>query len=490
MSSIAFLIYPHQLFEELTTHPKNTIFYLLEDPLYFTQYSFHQQKIMFHRASMKYFADLLIKKNYTVHYLETNELKNYGKLIALLQQQKPDVISYYATTDDWLERKIKSELAMLSSLQVLKSPMFLSDRTLLEKHFREKKHFSMASFYMQQRKNLGLLMNGTKPAGGKWSLDEENRKKLPRQHIPPFPLKLEDNKWKMEAKKYTKQFFEHHYGSSETFHYGVTHAEAKQCLQDFLENRFALFGPYEDAISKDQVYIYHSVLSPYLNTGLLLPEEVIDAVMSYGVKHAVPLNSLEGFIRQVIGWREFMLGLYVYHGRKERTSNFYKHERKLPESFWKGTTGIEPVDTVIRKVHDHAYSHHIERLMVMGNFMLLCEINPHDIYRWFMEFHIDAYDWVMVPNVYSMSQFASGGTATTKPYLSGSNYILKMSDYKKGPWCEIWDALYWRFIDKHKAFFKQNPRLSAMTFHLDKMSEATLLRHHEIAEDFLKNLNH
>lgn len=438
---------------------------------------------------MKYFADLLLEKNFTVHYLEAETLQTYNTLVTLLQEQSPAVISYFATTDDWLERKIKKELSPLGALAILKSPMFLSDRQLLEKQFSGKEHFSMASFYMQQRKNTGLLVTGNMPVGGKWSLDEENRKKLPKHHIAPLPLKLGNNKWTIEAANYTHENFSHHYGSQENFNYGVTHEEAKRCLQDFLENRFAFFGPYEDAIAKEQVYVYHSILSPYLNNGLLLPEEVIKAVMNYGVKHAIPLNSLEGFIRQVIGWREYMLGLYIYRGRKERTSNFWQHKRKLPEAFWKGTTGIDPVDAVIQKVNDYAYSHHIERLMVMGNFMLLCEIDPNDSYKWFMEMYIDAYDWVMVPNVYSMSQFASGGTATTKPYLSGSNYILKMSDHKKGDWCEIWDALYWRFIDKHKVFFKKNPRLSAMTFHLDKMSEETLLRHHKIAEAFLAKLD-
>ena len=184
-----------------------------------------------------------------------------------------------------------------------------------------------------------------------------------------------------------------------------------------------------------------------------------------------------------------MLGVYLYKGRRERTVNFWDHKRKLPYSFWEGNTGIAPVDMVIKRVLNQAYTSHIERLMVMGNFMFLCEIDPDDIYLWFMEMYIDAYDWVMVPNVYSMSQYAGGGTCTTKPYFSGSNYILKMSDIKSGDWCEVWDGLYWRFIHKYREFFDKNPRLSTMTIHLKNMSKEKLEKHISVAENFLAKLD-
>ncbi len=213
--------------------------------------------------------------------------------------------------------------------------------------------------------------------------------------------------------------------------------------------------------------------------------EVIQAALEHADE--VPINSREGFIRQVIGWREYMRGVYLHLGRRQRTSNYWNHQRPVPAAFYDGTTGIEPVDTVIHRVLKYAYCHHIERLMVLGNFMLLCEICPNAIYRWFMELFIDAYDWVMVPNVYGMSQFADGGLITTKPYISGSAYILKMSGFQRGPWCEIWDALYWRFIDKHRSFFKSNPRMSVMVAQCERMG-LKLQQHHRVADKFLERL--
>jgi deoxyribodipyrimidine photolyase-related protein len=208
-----------------------------------------------------------------------------------------------------------------------------------------------------------------------------------------------------------------------------------------------------------------------LNVGLLTPNEVIDATLAFAQNHDVPLNSLEGFIRQVLGWREFIRMVYLSKGREERTRNYWGFKRKLPRSFWMGTTGIVPLDETIHKVRETGYCHHIERLMVLGNCMLLNEFDPDDVYRWFMELFIDAYDWVMVPNVYGMSQFADGGMMATKPYISGSNYLMKMSDYPKGEWQLQWDAWFWRFMHIHRDFFLKNPRLSMLVRSFDKMTE-------------------
>lgn len=262
--------------------------------------------------------------------------------------------------------------------------------------------------------------------------------------------------------------------------------QAQACLNDFLDHRLADFGQYEDAISASETYLFHSVLTSALNTGLLSPQQVIDAALERADE--VPLNSLEGFVRQVIGWREYIRGVYLIHGRRQRTRNFWEHTHPMPAAFYDGTTGIEPVDTVIQRVSKHAYCHHIERLMILGNFMLLCEIHPDAIYQWFMELYIDAYDWVMVPNVYGMSQHADAGLITTKPYISGSSYVLKMSNFRKGPWCAIWDALYWRFVAKHRDFFAANPRMSVMTAQLTKMGDK-LGEHQSTAATFLEQLH-
>jgi deoxyribodipyrimidine photolyase-related protein len=226
-----------------------------------------------------------------------------------------------------------------------------------------------------------------------------------------------------------------------------------------------------------------------LNVGLLTPLQIIDSVLEYAKQNDIPLNSLEGFIRQIIGWREFIRGIYVAKGTEERNRNFFQHKRKIPSSFYDGTTGIIPIDTTIRKLLKTGYAHHIERLMILGNFMLLCEFDPDEIYRWFMELFIDAYDWVMVPNVYGMSQFADGGLMSTKPYISSSNYLRKMSNYKKAQWQEIWDALYWRFIDKHREVFNKNIRMKFMVSMYDKMLTEKKEKFIIIADNYFKSLD-
>ena len=484
----AILIFPHQLFHSHFNNEDDAIFYLIEEPLYFTQYRFHKQKLVLHRASMKYMENSLLNSGKHLNYWEFKQSSNFQKLKEAFQNSGISEIHYYHTTDDWLEQKIKRELAGFTLLRK-STPMFLSSVEFLKEQFEGKTHFSMANFYMAQRKRLGILVENKKPVGGKWSFDTENRKKLPKSILPPPVWTPLENEFVKEARDYVNTHFPDNPGKAEDFRYAVTHKDAEKCLEDFLENRFKIFGPYEDAISTIQTHIFHSLLTPYLNTGLLTPKHVVDRTLSFASENHVPINSLEGYLRQIIGWREFMLGVYLYKGRRERTVNFWDHKRKLPYSFWEGNTGIPPVDMVIRRVLGNAYTHHIERLMVMGNFMFLCEIDPDDIYKWFMEMYIDAYDWVMVPNVYSMSQYAGGGTSTTKPYFSGSNYLLKMSDLKSGEWTEIWDALYWRFIDKYKEFFAENPRLSTMTIHLKKMNKEKLEQHYKIAEEFLNKLN-
>jgi len=255
-----------------------------------------------------------------------------------------------------------------------------------------------------------------------------------------------------------------------------------------LATRFQSFGAYEDAIVTHENILHHSVLTPMLNVGLLTPQFVVDETIRFANENDIPLNSLEGFIRQIIGWREFIRAVYQLKGTEERTKNYWNFTRKIPVSFWNGTTGIDPIDSTIKKVLETGYCHHIERLMVLGNFMLLCEFDPNEVYRWFMELFIDAYDWVMVPNVYGMSQFADGGLMATKPYISGSNYLMKMSDYKKGAWQEVWDGLFWKFMHIHRDFFLQNPRLGMLVNTFDKMPATKQQMHLSNAKRFLESL--
>jgi len=301
-----------------------------------------------------------------------------------------------------------------------------------------------------------------------------------------FPL---ENRFVREARQSISENYPENYGFIESdFIYPTTFKEAADWLDQFLEKRFYDFGKYEDAIVQQENILHHSVLSVLLNVGLLTPVQVLERVFEFAGKNEIPLNSMEGFVRQILGWREFIRDVYQWKGSAERTLNFWGFERKIHDSFWTGDTGIEPLDQIIQKVLKTAYAHHIERLMVMGNFMLLCEFDPDEVYRWFMEMFIDSYNWVMVPNVYGMSQFTDGGLMATKPYISGSNYLMKISDFKKGEWQKTWDSLFWRFMHVHRDFFKRNPRLGMLVRSFDSMDLRKRNMLLQVAEDYLASL--
>ncbi|MDY6936615.1 MAG: cryptochrome/photolyase family protein [Cyanobacteriota bacterium] len=482
------LIYPHQLFE---THPgllQDRTVFLIEDPLFFTQYYFHKKKLLLHRSTMKMYADYLISKEYEVRYIEVGELNQSHEIFRFLEQASK--IWVCDVCDDWLSRAIERSCQIANvPLEVLPSPNFLTDIDWAKTYFAKQKRYYFTSFYREQRHRLDILLDSDKkPLGGKLTFDTENRKKLPRGlGVPSIRVDV-SNSYISEASMYVREHFPDNPGTVENFCYPVTFTDAREWLDRFIRERFRDFGRYEDAISRDRNFLFHSVLTPMLNIGLLNPQEILNRVLNEESTRDVPLNSVEGFVRQIIGWREYMRLLYLLEGRSQRTKNFWNHSRPLPPSFWTANTGIQPIDTVIRRVLDDSYTHHIERLMILGNFMLLCEFDPDDVYRWFMELFIDAYDWVMVPNVYGMSQYADGGLITTKPYVSGSAYVKRMSDFPKGDWCEIWDGLYWRFLEKHRHIFSKNPRSKMVVSHLDRMGPEKLATHRQTAEDFLAQL--
>ena len=351
--------------------------------------------------------------------------------------------------------------------------------------------YFQTDFYKHQRKRRKLLLEKDgKPIGGKWTYDSDNRLKFPKSETVPVVHFPKENTFIKEAKKYVTQHFPANYGTLDgPLFFVSTYKEAEDWLCDFIENRLQNFGVYEDAMVVKEHLLHHSALTPMLNTGLLTPKQVLDKVLEYAAKQDIPLNSLEGFVRQIIGWREFIRIVYVREGSKQRTGNYWNFKRKIPASFWTGTTGILPIDQTIKKVLQTGYCHHIERLMVLGNFMLLCEFDPDEVYRWFMELFIDAYDWVMVPNVYGMTQFADGGLMTTKPYISSSNYLMKMGDYEKGSWQPIWDGLFWHFMHMHRTFFLQNPRLGMLIGTFDKMPKEKQDLHLQNATRFLAQLH-
>ncbi|WP_296317692.1 cryptochrome/photolyase family protein [Winogradskyella sp. UBA3174] len=486
----AVLIFPHQLFKNAPILDTNCTIYLVEEYLFFKHYKFHKQKIAFHRATMKSYETYLKSKGKTVHYIEAiTELSDVRNLIPMLIEEGIKTLHITDPTDNWLQKHINSVSKNLD-IKGYNNSLFINTKEELSSFFKPtKKKFFQTSFYKNQRKERDILMINGEPEGGKLTYDSDNRKKYPKGKIPPqiqFPDKTDYHK---EAEDYVNTHFDNHYGQLTEFAlYPIDNKTSEEWFQQFLEVRFYEFGVYEDAIVRQENYLNHSILSPLINVGLLHPKDVIDKAIDYAIKNDIPLNSTEGFVRQILGWREFIRGVYEVKGTEERTKNFWKFSRKIPASFYDGSTGIQPIDDVIKKVLKTGYAHHIERLMILGNFMVLCEFDPDDVYQWFMELFIDAYDWVMVPNVYGMSLYADGGLMSTKPYISGSNYIMKMSDYKKDDWQPIWDGLFWTFMDKHREFFLSNPRLGMLIRTFDKMKQETKERHFKNAELFLEQL--
>ena len=486
------IIFPHQLVEQSILVSTCDTIYLVEEWLFFKQFNFHKQKIAFHRASMKFYENYLQSKKIKVIYIDsTNELADIRNLIPYFKKSGVDTFDYIDTTDHWLEQRI-SKACSNSSIKATKnrSLLFLNSSEEIITFFSDKKRLFQTDFYKYQRQSRNILLEqNQKPLGGKWTYDDENRLKYPKGKTPPKIDFLKPNLFYKEAISYTNKNFADNYGLlANEFIYPTTFLESKTWLQDFFATRFYEFGVYEDAIVSKENILHHSVLTPMLNVGLLTPQFIIDEALQFASNNEIPINSLEGFIRQIIGWREFIRAVYELKGKEERTKNYWGFTRKIPPSFWNGTTGIEPIDDTIKKVLETGYCHHIERLMVLGNFMLLCEFDPNEVYRWFMELFIDAYDWVMVPNVYGMSQFADGGLMATKPYISGSNYLMKMSDYKKGEWQTIWDGLFWRFMHTHRTFFLQNPRLGMLVRTFDKMQLSKQQVHLANAEKFINAL--
>lgn len=488
------LLFPHQLFQEHELYHNGFPVYLIEEQLFFKQFNFHKTKLAYHRASMKSHEALLKKKGLTVKYIESPEpASDVRVLLRHLAQENIGAIHFIHPTDHWLEKRIQKEAKQHNiKWTAYENPLFINTREELSHFFKPgKQSFFQTTFYKQQRTQRGILLDKDhQPLGGQWSYDNDNRKRYPKGKVPPAVLfPKPDDHW-TDAIQYVEKHFSDNIGQlhSEVCYPHNRH-ETDRWLQQFFRLRFKEFGAYEDAIVQNESVLHHSVLTPMMNAGIIKPQEVLESAIAYARTHDIPLNSLEGFVRQILGWREFIRGYYECKGVEARTRNYWNFHRKIPPSFYSGTTGIEPIDHLIKKVLRDGYCHHIERLMVLGNFMLLCEFDPNEVYRWFMELFIDSYDWVMVPNVYGMSQFADGGAMATKPYISGSNYLMKMSDYPKGDWQQVWDGLFWHFMNKQRDFFLKNPRLSMLIKTYDKMEVAKQKQHLHQAAQFLHRLD-
>lgn len=470
-----FLLLGDQLFPQKYLHKyKKDFFYMSEDIGLCTQERFHKHKIILYLSAMRSYRDDLIKNNFNITYSEIDQnlkLTYSEKLEKVIKKNKVKTITTFEISDHFLSTIISKLCVKLNiRLFLISNPMFLTNSDLKQKFFKNNKKPFMGNFYKLQRSSLNILMKGDKPEGDQWSFDELNRKKLPQSISIPEVKKFKETKNTKIIKKLVLKYFINHPGTPEYFNIPTTRKQALDWLDDFLKNRFSLFGDYEDAISKKGHILFHSLLSPLLNIGLLTPSEVIEKSIKFAKIKKIPINNVEGFTRQIIGWREFIKNIYDEHNSKMKQSNFWNHKLKLKKSWYDGTTGLDPLDHSIKEINQYGYAHHIIRLMLISNIMNLSGVHPKEIFKWFMEMFIDSSDWVMTPNVFGMGTFSDGGIFATKPYICGSNYLLKMSDFKKGDWCEIVDGLYWQFIEMNKKYIKSNHRLSMMAYSLEKIA--------------------
>jgi deoxyribodipyrimidine photolyase-related protein len=419
------VILPHQLFDkkELPS-PKETTITLWEHPQYFTKWKYNKKRLMLHIASMSYYKDYLKKAKYTVKYIKHNEkFTPKGKY----------------TIFDPID---KINLPNNANVEMYESPNFLLTEEDYTKYRKKTDKFFFNAFYMWGKKIIDVIPNIK-------SQDKDNRKKMPKgMKIPPLPkMTQQENGYLTEAKKRVEKEFSNNYGNCDNFHFPITHKSAKKWLDNFIKCKFDKFGPYQDYIDKNNEYLFHSVLAATINIGLLNPTDIIEVMEKYRKKNPIPMNSYEGYIRQLF-WREYQRYCYIYFDFKNL--NYFGNSKKLTKSWYDGTLGVPPVDDAIKTAFETGYLHHINRLMVVGNFMNLSELNPWEGFKWFMEFSCDSYEWVMHQNVLDMVFFISGGKTMRRPYISTSNYVLKMSNYSKGDWSNTWDEMYRKFVDKNE----------------------------------------
>ena len=474
-SKSLFIILGNQLFpiNEINDH-KDSYFFMAEDYDLCTYEKHHKHKLILFLSSMRKYAFELQRKNFSLKYHKINKdnlkLTYEDKIQNFIKSKKISEIKMFEIEDKFFEKKI-IKFCKRNQLKIkfLESPMFLNSRDNFKKYLSKVKKPFMASYYRQQRIEKNILIANNNPIGNKWSFDEENRKKLPNDLPIPNQLKFKDDDIVKEVKKIVNELFFHHPGNTNNYWLGSSRKDALKTVELFIKDKINNFGDYEDSVKKNSPFLFHSTLSPYLNLGLITPKEIITKILNANKLKNIPINSLEGFVRQVIGWREFMRGIYQNYTDKLEKTNYFNHNRKLSDDWYKGTTGIDPIDDAINDLNRYGYAHHIVRLMHLSNVMTLSQLHPKEIYKWFMEMFVDSSDWVMSPNVYGMGTFSDGGIFSTKPYICGSNYIIKMSNYKKGNWSNIVDGLYWNFIHNNKEVLSKNPRMGMVMMSYRKL---------------------
>ena len=459
----------------------------------FYQINHHKQKIAFLISALRHWKEELQKKYSNIIHIKISkdhQTDFMRELDKIYEADRFDIIHITQPSDHNTLTQLMFFVSKKNvTLQIHHDTKFIDSIEDFSEWAKDRKSLVQEYYYRWLRKKYDLLMEDGKPLGGKWNYDKENQQSISKlKQAPPKRKQYSQDSITIETMVDVENFFPNSLGSLEQFNWAVTHESARERLRFFLDECLCLFGTFQDAIDQNDSILFHSLLAPYLNSGLLDPMEcIVDAISEYKKPgERIPLNSLEGFVRQILGWREFIRGVYWDNMPQYKESNFWSHEKNLTNSWYDGTTGIPPLDDAIKDSLEYGYTHHINRLMIISNMMNLSGITPNDTYKWFMEMYVDSSDWVMVPNVYGMGTFADGGIFSTKPYICGSSYMLRMSNYKKGDWCEVVDGLYWRFIENNRDFFASNPRLGLMIRSLDNMDPIRKKKIFARAEEFIE----
>jgi deoxyribodipyrimidine photolyase-related protein len=440
--------------------------FVVESADRFRRLPYHQHKIVLLLSAMRHTVQRLRADGRTVRHVPLSEGLSFAEGVAhLVAQHGADGLAWMSATDRGVDERLDALCARLGlRMRVYPDALFVTPASDADEWFARHDRAPMEDFYRRQRRRLDVLMDGERPAGGRWNFDADNRHPLPRRglDVPALPSLAHDEITRGVIEEVARVFAAHP-GDARTFWLPVTPEDARSWLEVFVSERLSSFGRYEDAMAADEPFLFHAVISPMLNIGLVSVEEVVRAAVA---APDVPLSSTEGFIRQVIGWREYMRGMYRAHPELE-SANALSFDRPL-EGWWYTGEGVpedlpRPVRVVLERVHRWGYAHHIERLMVLGNWFLLQGYAPREVTRWFSALFVDAYAWVMVPNVMGMSQYADGGLVGTKPYVSGGAYLQKMGSW--WPSAEAardsdFTAAYWRFLDDNEHVLEGNPRLS------------------------------
>ncbi|MDX1920237.1 MAG: cryptochrome/photolyase family protein [Candidatus Caenarcaniphilales bacterium] len=482
------------------------LFLLIESKAFASEHLHHKKKLIFQFSAMRHFAEELKEKNYKVKYVRFNDElggKPFEEILQTVFEQEKEYknlsVMQAADYDFQVLQKNLHKILPEIKTEILPNNLFISEVEDIEKQIKDKKHPLMENYYRHLRRKHKVLMEEDKPFGGKWNYDKENRK--PLKTLPKgkanVAFNLAPDKTTQEVIKEVEKHFPKHYGVSEGFSFCVTRKEALKQLEGFCLHFLTSFGDYQDAMHTKDFYLYHSILSYCMNFGFLHPMEVIRKVEESFYKNPkIPINSVEGFIRQILGWREFIYCIYQSQMPKYRELNFFKNTRSMPDFMWTGETKMNCLQHSVRQTIEHAYAHHIQRLMVIGNFCLLAGINPQEVCEWYLVVYVDALEWVELPNTLGMSQFGDGGLFATKPYISSGNYINRMSNYcetchydvKKpigGGACPF-NYLYWNFLAEKYEVLKSNHRMGIALSNLARKTPEELQEIKRQSKKFLE----